>query len=194
MPKFSEWLFGSKDKLKKVATGTEAQTQFGGQDLIQWLQGMLQEGGGFDLANQFDQNILGNGPEAFNQFSAPYLQEFEEQILPMIAERYAGGGALSSSGFGQAIGGATAGLQANLAKLFTDLQNQSANRQSGNFSNLSQLGLNYQPFAYNKQEGNGGFLNNLLSGVMNPVSSVLGNNIASGINSLFKSPKGGGIS
>src|ERR1700685_2718530 len=106
----SDFLFGSAPKTEQLATGTQAQTQFGGNDLISFLQKMLSPGGGLNSANQYDQNLLGQGPEALQNFSSPYLQQFQEQILPMLAERFAGGGALSSSGFGQALGGAGAGL------------------------------------------------------------------------------------
>jgi len=186
MPSFSDWLFGSPDKLKKLATGTDQQTQFGGHDIISMLQQMMQQGGGLDLANQHDKNLLGQGPEAFNQFSAPYLQQFQEQILPKIAERFAGGGALSSSGFAQSLGGASAGLQANLAQLFSELQGQAAGRQQGQFQNLSQTGLNYQPFAYEQQKGSSGMLAPLATGITTALAGPLAGMAAGGISSLFK--------
>jgi hypothetical protein len=165
MPSVQEWLFGSSPKIQKKATGTAAQQQFGGQDLMSLLQQMMGQGGGLQQANQYDQSLLGNGQEAFNQFSAPYLQQFQEQILPMIAERFAGGGALSSSGFGQAVGGAGAGLQSNLAQLFSQLQGQAAGRQQGQFQNLSQIGLGYSPFAYHEKQGTTGFAAPFLTGL-----------------------------
>lgn len=157
---------GSGNSLKKLPTGTKQQQQFGGNQLIQLLQQMM-NGGGFQQANQYDQNLLGQGPEAFNQFSQPYLQQFQEQIVPNIAERFAGAGALSSSGFGQALGGAASGLQSQLAQLFTQLQGQAAARQQGQFQNLSQIGLNYQPFAYNEKPGSQGIFGPLLNGLAN---------------------------
>lgn len=151
-------MFGSSPKLKKKPTGTPEQMQFGGQDIIGLLQQMMQGGGGLNQANQYDQSLLGGGQEAYNQFSSPYLQQFQEQIVPQIAERFAGAGALSSSGFGQALGGAGAGLQSQLAQLFSQLQGQAAGRQQNQFANLSGLGLNYQPFAYHEKPGSTGFL------------------------------------
>lgn len=192
MPSFSDFLFGSPDKMKKMDTGTKEQMQFGGKDLISMLQQMMQGGGGLNLANQYDQSLLGQGPEAFNQFSAPYLQQFQEQMLPQIAERFAGGGALSSSGFGQAVGGAATGLQAQLAQLFSQLQGQAAQRQQGEFQGLSQLGLNYSPFAYQQQQGSGGFLAPLLGGIGTAIGGPMGGAIGSGIGSLFKQGGGGG--
>lgn len=170
-------LFGGaqNDRLKKIATGTKQQQALHNNILAQAM-GMSQGGGGYDLANQYYNNFLnGNSQEAFNQFSAPYLQQFEEQVLPQIAERYAGVGALSSSGFGQAIGGASAGLQAQLAQLFSNLQSQAAQQQYGQYNQLAQTGLNYQPFAYNRQEGTMGFgapfLNDLAGQTLKPIAA-----------------------
>lgn len=158
-------LFGAlspdgKSKLKKVPTGTKQQQQFGGSDLIQWLQDMMNEGGSLNAANQYDQSILKRQPQSYEDFSSPYLQEFTEKILPMIAEKYAGSGALSSSGFGQAIGGAGAGLQSQLAKLYSDLQlnweeqrGKASGRIQNQFQNLSNIGLNYEPYAYYEKQG-----------------------------------------
>jgi hypothetical protein len=158
MASLTDWLFGSGNEIKKLPTGTSAQQQFGGNDLIKWLQGMMQQGGGFQQANQYDQSLLQPGQEGFNQFAQPYNQQFEQKVLPGIAERFAGAGALSSSGFGQALGGASSDFQSQLAQLFSQLQGQAAQRQQGQFGNLSQLGLGYSPFAYQEKQGQQGFL------------------------------------
>lgn len=152
-----KFLFGTGPEIQKLPTGTEQQMQFGGNDIFSFLKSMMQGGGGLNMANQYDQSLLGQGPQAFNQFAAPYMQQFQEQILPQIAERFAGMGALSSSGFGQALGGAASGFQSNLAQLFSQLQGQAAGRQQGQFQNLSQLGLGYSPFAYHEKQGTQGF-------------------------------------
>lgn len=197
MPKFSEWLFGSPDKLKKVATGTKEQQALHNSILGQAM-GMQGTGGGYDLAQNYFNNFLGeNQQQAYDQFSQPYLQQFNEQILPQIAERFAGAGALSSSGFGQALGGAASGLQSQLAQLFSWLQSQAAAQQYNQYNQLSQTGLNYQPFAYQKKQGSGGFLAPLLGGISTamggPIGAALGQGIGGGIRSLFKSSQGGGM-
>lgn len=200
MAGFSEWLFGSPDKLNKVPTGTPQQEALHNNILSQAMN-MSQKGGGYDRAQDYYSNLLGpNQQQAYDQFSQPYLQQFQDQILPMIAERFAGGGALSSSGFGQAVGGAGAGLQGQLAKLFASLQSEAASNQTNQFNNLSQTGLNHQPFAYNQEEGSGGFLGNILGGLSGalggPLGSALGSGIGNGISSLFKSKspqKGNGL-
>lgn len=198
MPKFSEWLFGSPDKLKKVATGTKEQQGLHNSILGQAM-GMQGAGGGYDLAQNYFNNFLGdNQQQAFDQFSQPYLQQFQEQMLPQIAERFAGMGALSSSGFGQSLGGAASGLQSQLAQLFSQLQSQAAGQQYNQYNQLSQTGLNYQPFAYQQKQGSGGMLAPLLGGIGTamggPIGAALGQGIGGGISSLFKSGGGGGIS
>ena len=193
MPKFSEWLFGSPDKLKKIPTGTQQQQQLH-NDILSRAMGMNQNQQGHDLANQYYNNLLGgNQQQAFGNFSAPYLQQFNEQMLPQIAERFAGMGALSSSGFGQALGGASSGLQAELAKLFSQLQEHAAgqqynqyNQEQNNQNQLTQMGLNYQPFAYQHQQGSQGAAGPLLSGLVSAMAGPAGAGAASGIQQLFK--------
>ncbi len=194
MPSFKDWLFGSEDKLKKVETGTKDQTGLH-NDILGQLKSMLQPGGGFSNANDYFNNLLNPESGSYDEFSQPYLQQFQEQILPMISERFAGRGALSSSGFGQALGGAGAGLQSQLAQLFSQLQGQAAGRQQGQFQNLSQTGLGYSPFAYEKQQGSGGFLGPLATGIGGafggPLGAALGGALGGGISSLFKNSAGG---
>lgn len=189
---------GSDDTFKKLASGSKEQQALHNSILAQAM-GMSQQGGGYQQAQDYYNRLLGgNQQEAFNQFSSPYMQQFNEQMLPQIAERFAGAGALSSSGFGQALGGAASGLQSQLAQLFSALQSQAAGAQTNQYNQLAQTGLNYQPFAYNRQQGSAGFLQPLLAGVAGEVGKPIGSALGSGISDLFK-PKapagspGGGI-
>jgi len=192
MPSFSDWLFGSPDKLKKVDTATKEQKSLHNNILAQAM-GLAGEGGGYNQAQQYYNSFLQPGNEAFQNFSAPFMNQFEEQILPQIAERFAGAGALSSSGFGQALGGAGAGLQAQLAQLFAQLQSQAAGAQTQQYNQLAQTGLNFQPFGYVTKQGSGGMLNPLLSGIGGALGGPIGSALGSGISSLFKGAQGGGI-
>ena len=191
----ADFLFGSADKLEKVPTATKEQEQLHNALLAQAM-GFGQGGGGFDLANQYYNQLLGpNQGEAYNQFAAPYLQQFQEQILPQIAERFAGMGALSSSGFGQALGGAASGLQSQLAKLFAELQGQAAQQQYGQYNQLFQTGLNYQPFGYYTKGGSQGILPSALGALGTAfgggAGGAVGNAAGQGISNLFKGMKGG---
>ena len=165
MGSFSEWLFGSPDKYTKMDLGTQEQTGLH-NDILARAMGMSQQGGGYDLANQYNNNLLGpNQQQAYDQFSQPYLQQFNEQILPGIAE------------------------------LFSQLQGQAAQQQYGQYNQLAQTGLNHQQFGYRHTPSSQGFLNNLAVGVGGQLASPLANGIAGGIGNLFKKPgaQGGGI-
>jgi hypothetical protein len=187
MPNFSEWLFGSPDKLKKIATGTKEQEALHNNILSQAM-GLSQ--GGYQNAQDYYNSLFQPGNQAYENFAAPYMNQFEEQLLPRIAEQYAGAGALSSSGFGQALGGAGAGLQSQLAQLFAQLQAQAAGAQTNQYNQLSQTGLNHQPFAYQQKQGSGGLAAPLLGGIGaamgGPIGAALGQGLGGGISSLFK--------
>lgn len=205
------FLFGKGDELKKIPTGTGTQRKLH-KDILKQARGMGREG--LEASQEYYRNILNpqedplqqflspyQNQEAFQQFADPYMSQFEEQILPQIAERFAGMGALSSSGFGQALGGAASGLQSQLAQLFSSLiGNYQTNRQNaeqnaaaslGNqYSNLTSTGLNYQPFAYNKQRGNTGFLPSLLGGFGaafgGPGGAMVGNQAGQQFSQMFQ--------
>lgn len=178
------------DRLKKVATGTKEQQALH-SNILSKAMGMQQGQQGYDLANQYYNNLLGgNQGQAFQQFADPYMQQFQEQVLPQIAERFAGLGALSSSGFGQALGGAASGLQGQLAQLFSQLQSQAAGQQYNQYNQfgqqqnqLAQLGLGYEPFQYVNQKGSLGFGGPFAAGVSQNLPGIL-----TGIASLFKKP------
>lgn len=188
MASFSDWFFGAPDKLKKLPTGT-AEQQALHNNILSQAMGMSQQGGGYQQAQDYYSSLFQPGNQAYENFSAPFMNQFQEQVLPQIAERFAGGGALSSSGFGQALGGAGAGLQAQLAQLFAQLQSQAAGAQTNQYNQLAQTGLNYQPFAY--QKGPSGALAPLLGGLGVGLGSTFGGPLvgmgAQGISSLFKS-------
>lgn len=195
MPSFNDFLFGSSDKLKKVPTGTPQQQGLHNNILS---QAMGLANGGYQQSQDYYSSLFQPGNQAYEQFASPFMNQFEEQILPQLAERFAGSGALSSSGFGQALGGAGAGLQSQLAQLFAQLQSQAAGAQTNQYNQLSQTGLNYQPFAYQNQKGSGGFLAPLLGGVGaamgGPIGGALGQGLGGGISNLFKMGAGGGLS
>jgi hypothetical protein len=184
-----DFLFGSEDQLNKVPTGTKEQEALHNNILAQAM-GMSGAGGGYNQAQQYYNSLLQPGNDAYQNFSQPFMQQFNEQTLPRIAERFAGGGALSSSGFGQALGGAASGLQAQLAQLFAQLQSQAAGAQTNQFNQLSQTGLNHQPFAYQQKPGSQGMLGPMMgamgTALGGPIGGAIGQGFSSGISSLFK--------
>lgn len=112
--------------------GKESELNPYSPEALSSLQGILQGGGlqGNDLygaGGSYLQNLLNGSPEAFRNFEAPYLQNFQQNIAPGIAERFAGigtGGSLSSSGLNQALAQAGRSLQTDLAGLRSGLQMQ----------------------------------------------------------------------
>lgn len=162
MPGLSDFLFGSNSKLKPY-----------NQQGLNTLQGLSQGGGLnqnplYQQGNSFLMNLLSGDPEAFKSFEAPFMQQFEQQTLPTIAERFAGmgtgAGASSSSGLFNSLAQAGKSLSTDLAGLRSGLQMQ-ALPQSLQYSqqpiqnilaSLSQI-----PGQFYEKPGQGGFLQGL---------------------------------
>ena len=103
--------------------------------------------------------LLTGGGEAEQAYAAPAMRQFQEQIIPDLAERFSG--AQQSSAFQQALSQAGAGLAERLAA-------QRAGLQAGARGQLSQmlgLGLGTSPFQYQTIPGTEGGLGKLLGGI-----------------------------
>lgn len=147
---------GSRDKLKRLDNYNPQQNNFLNQ-MMQMLNGG-NVGQGQGDATDYWREMLNPSEESFNRFADPYKRQFEQETVPMLAERFAGagggmGGGLSSSGFGQALSSAGGNLQSSLAALKSGLGQQAAGGLSGQYSNLAGLGLGAQPFNYTYQPG-----------------------------------------
>lgn len=105
--------------------------------LDQALSG-LQGGGGIESALKYFQDLLSNNPDAFKAFEAPAMRQFNEQIIPGIAERFSGtgAGAQSSGAFQRALGQAGASLSEQLQAMRAGLQGGAANSLTNILSNL----------------------------------------------------------
>lgn len=187
MPGIWETLFGKGDKITQQSTLDPGQQQF-----LQQMLSQLGGGGGvgqnFGQANDFLSRILSNDPNTMAQFEAPYRQQFEQQTLPGIAERFAGGnamgGGLSSSGFGQALGGAGAQLQAQLAGLHGQLQQGASQQAMGQYNNMAGLGLGTRSFENIFQPGSGGLMGGALSGLGSGLGMGLGMGMGGGMGGM----------
>ncbi len=116
--------------------------------------------------------LLTGGGEAEQAYTAPAMRQFQEEIVPGLAERFSGmgAGAQQSSAFQQALGQAGAGLSERLAQ-------QRAGLQQGARSQLAQLlglGLGTSPFQYQTIPGTEGGLGKLLGGIGTGVGTGLG--------------------
>jgi len=128
---YDKW--GGADNLKKVPMMDKGQ-----QGLLNQLMQMLGPEGGLGQGMQegigLQRQLMDPSSEAMQQFSQPYMNEFNQQTVPGLAERFAGmggmGGGLSSSGFGQSLSSAGGNLQAQLAQLKAGLGQQASNKKS----------------------------------------------------------------
>lgn len=163
-------LTGQPDAYKQLPTKTPQQQNVLSQYANQFNQ-LGGAGGNLERATSILGNILSGDEGTFNKFAAPYMQQFEQQLVPQLAERFAGlggahgGGALQSSGFAQALGGAGANLQSTLANLFANLQRGTANDVFGQYNQLAQTALGASPFENIRERGNTGVLGGLASGL-----------------------------
>jgi hypothetical protein len=151
---------GQPGKFEQVPTVTPEQKQLLNQ-LIGMLGGEGQLGAGMEESLSQLRELMDPSSEAMQRFADPYMRQFKEETIPGIGERFAGagaeGGALSSSAFGQALGGAGAGLQTQLAGLKSQLQRGAAQDILGQFQSILGPALGTQPFGYKYTPPSGGY-------------------------------------
>lgn len=129
---------------------------------------------------QYLQQLLSGSPESTAAFEAPYMRQFNEQTVPALAERFAGLGATSSSGFQQALGQAGAGLSENLASLREGLRGGAAQQGMSGIHDL--LNMNTQALVPKQM----GFLKQLLLGLSGGIGQGVGSiGGAFGLKKLF---------
>jgi hypothetical protein len=124
LPFLLEKLFpGKKEKTQQFQNYTPGQ-----MDILSQLTGGMQGVGGSSM--DFLKNLMSGDT---SKFEAPLMRQFNEQVIPGIAERFSGmgGGAQQSSAFGQQLGAAGAGLTEQLGALRGGLQMQGLNAYSG---------------------------------------------------------------
>lgn len=113
-----KWLFGGTPDVRQATTQTPEQQQFQEQMLSQL-------GGTTGMGMEWLQQILSGDESAFADFEAPIKRQFEQEVVPGIAERFAGmgsGGAQSSSAMQQTMGRAGTELSQNLAQMRSGLK------------------------------------------------------------------------
>lgn len=132
-----ESLFGKKERNYQQSTLGQEQ-QPGYQQLLASLQGPG-AGGAFGQSADYYRDLLSNDSQTANAMFAPEQRRFNEQIIPDLAEQFAGmgSGGLSSSGFRNAAVGAGSDLAERLGAIRAQLRQQGAQGLSG----LGQMGL-----------------------------------------------------
>lgn len=140
------WDEGREPSWEKVSNFTPDQQRLFSKD----IQRTQQSAGGYQNAMGILQQYLNPESDIYKNFEQPYLNEFNQQTIPGLAERFgslnAMGSGLMTSGFGQALGAAGSNLQAQLASMKQQYQRQSINDYLNQYNQSLNRGLNTQSF------------------------------------------------
>lgn len=121
---WKDFFFGEDESYEKQ----DLLSKEGRSKLNNFLQNPIEKSPLFSAGSSHLQKLLSGDPQAYADFERPFYENFDQNIAPGIAERYAGAGtgsgALSSSAFNSSIAQAGRGLQTDLASLRGNLQNQ----------------------------------------------------------------------
>lgn len=177
MPGLSEFLFGKSDKTKSLNVLTPEQKRA----LSEYFSQGIDKTPLYSSGSNYLQGLLSNSPDAFSAFEAPYLQNFEQNIIPSIAERFAGmgtgAGASSSSALYNSLAQAGRSLQTDLAGLRSGLQMQALPQALGYaqqpYSNKL-AGIGTRSFENMYQPGNTGLIGGIASGLSGGIGTGLG--------------------
>ncbi len=124
---FLDFIFGKEEKKEQIPRFSPEQEQI--------LNLLLSQGGNLlPQGIDFLSSILSQSPEAMQRFEAPIKRQFEEEILPTIAERFTGTlgtGSGRSSAFGQQLGKAGERLSEKIASQRSQLAPQALNQLMG---------------------------------------------------------------
>nr|CAB4126380.1 hypothetical protein UFOVP88_33 [uncultured Caudovirales phage] len=163
-----------------------------GEQVLRDIQRRAQKGGfnegegSYKSGSQYIKNLLKGGgidEEEYQQFADPILRQFNQEIIPNIAEQFGGVNAQGSSAFQQALGASGADLSSRLGALRAQMSMhrkdqqlqganlalnyaQAPNQQRYNFANLA---LSNPKYGYINQpptqSGTQQFLNQLGGGL-----------------------------
>ena len=157
-------LLNQLTRILETELGPPGEDVPGASELQQMLFGALSgedaggAGGAIQAGSDYLDKLLsydydpGAGQEYWEQaFQKPMMQQWEQEIMPSIAEKYAGAGAVSSSGFNRAMGNAAANMQTQLGAQLADIlyQGQQAHKQQ----QLQGAGLSQQMASLLSQAG-----------------------------------------
>ena len=163
--KVDKFLFGGKDKIKKAGTLTPEQEQ-----LMQLInEGLTKGTGSFgDLFGKFDEQKFQEG------VANPALKNFQENILPLLNEKFIAGNQVGGSGMQRAQFKAGTDLQSQLAQLmYQAQQGQQQNQLSGIQTQLGTKG-----FDNLYKQGNTGVIPAFLQGAGQSIGKAVGTVIA----------------
>src|ERR1700733_2736423 len=122
---WKDFLFGKDESYEqKDLLGKEAR-----QKLNNYFSNPIEKSPLYGAGSDYLQKLLSNDPEAYKDFERPYIENFEQNVMPRIAERYGsvgtGAGGYNSSALTQAMAQAGKSLQTDLAAQRANLQQNS---------------------------------------------------------------------
>jgi len=165
------FLFGSPEKHERIPTLLPEQ-----MDLLRQLLGAAKgkgAGGAYGDVADYYRDILGNDSNTLDQLFAPEMRNFNQQVIPQLAEQFAGMGSgnLNSSGFRNASMQAGTDLSERLAAMRANLRSQAASGLSG----LGGMGLQNYSQDVMTQPGTRGALSGLGEAAGSVLTGALGN-------------------
>lgn len=144
MPSLKQFLFGADPKYKQLSTQTPQQQALS-QQLLRGLSPGL--GGGLGYLS----DLYSNDPSTIQRMQQPYLQQFEQQIVPGIAERFSSLGGQNSSAFRNALLNAGSTLESQLAQQREGMKMQGLSPLLSYFN--QGMAPSFENLGYGEQQG-----------------------------------------
>ena len=153
------------------------------------------QGGAFGQARDYYSSLLDEDNDTYNAMQRPELRRFNEQIIPDLAEQFAGmgSGGLSSSGFQNASINAGTDLSERLGAMRANLRAQGA----AGLQQIGQTSLGNYSQVMQTNPGSEGFLSSVAPVVGNIAANYLlpgSGAILDAAKNTFGAPKVGGNS
>jgi hypothetical protein len=182
------FLFGTSDSKENIYNKGQQQLL---DRVTSYGQNGISNNSNYQSGQNYINQLLSGDPAASRAFEDPYRQEFEGQVIPGIANRFAGQGSgnQSSSAFRNALAGAGSNYVTGLAAIREGLKMQAlpqalsyAQAPGEELARLSQIGLSQSP--YQHRQGSTGFLSPILGAVAGGVSGPIGASIGNGLGGI----------
>lgn len=135
MVNIGRMLFGGRPKQYQMPTTTPQQ-----QALLQQLMSGLQGGQSNIPGMEYLQQLMSNDPSAFQAYEQPLMRQFNQEIVPGIAERFSGMGmgSRNSGAFQQQVAGAAGRLSENLGAQRANLRQGAMQQLMGMYGQAMQ--------------------------------------------------------
>lgn len=173
----SDFFTGTPEVREQVSTLTPRQLK--NQRMLENAARGRGAGGAFGDSADYYRDLLSDNSEDFNAFVAPEQRRFNEQIIPDLAEQFAGmgSGGLSSSGFRNAAVGAGTDLSERLGAIRAQLRQQGAQ----GLANIGQSSLNPYTQWQTTQPGTEGFLSSISPAIGTAAGAAFGGPVGAAI-------------